>query len=92
MYPTKDSGGFANPSRYTFSDYFRDKGFLTFTKTRHVLDPYIRLKIFSSAKFDNKKYEEDKEKIVDYYNSLGHRDAAIVRDTVYRVDKPERKY
>jgi outer membrane protein insertion porin family len=86
LYPAKDSGGFANPSRYTFSDYLRDKGFLSFTRTRRVLDPYVRLKIFSSAKFDNKKYEEDKEKLVDYYNSLGHRDAAIAKDTVYMVD------
>jgi len=90
LYPAKDSGGFANPSRYTFSDYLRDKGFLSFTRTRRVLDPYVRLKIFSSAKFDNKKYEEDKEKLVDYYNSLGHRDAAIVKDTVYMVDTAKR--
>src|SRR5204862_6984175 len=33
---------------------------------------------------------DDKEKIVDYYNSLGHRDAAIIRDTVYRVDTNRR--
>src|SRR6476661_2710478 len=90
LYPAKDSGGFANPSRYTFSDYLRDKGFLSFTRTRRVLDPYIRLKIFSSAKFDSKKYEEDKEKLVDYYNSLGHRDAAIAKDTVYMVDTSKR--
>jgi outer membrane protein insertion porin family len=30
-----------------------------------------------------KKYAEDKEKILNYYNSIGHRDAQIVADTSY---------
>ncbi|MEI9910082.1 MAG: POTRA domain-containing protein [Bacteroidota bacterium] len=38
--------------------------------------------MLSSAKFNPKKYEEDKEKIVRYYNSLGFRDAQIVADTI----------
>lgn len=83
LYPPKDSGGLANPTKYTFSEYLHDKGYLTYSKTKRVLDPYIRLKIFSNAKFDEKKYEEDKEKIIEYYNSLGNRDAAIVADKVY---------
>jgi len=83
LYPPKDSGGLANPTRYTFSDYLHDKGYLTFTKTRRVLDPYVRIKIFTNAKFDEKKYEEDKEKIIEYYNSLGNRDAAIADSKVY---------
>lgn len=87
LFPTSDTGGFANPSRYTFSEYLRDKGFLSFSKTKHVLDPYIRLKLFSSAKFNDKKYEEDKEKVIDYYNSLGYRDAEIVKDTLYNNSK-----
>ena len=68
--------------RYSFEQYMKEKGFLTFTKTKKVLDPYARIK-FSSAKFDTKKYEEDKDNILDYYNSLGYRDATIVNDTVY---------
>src|SRR5207344_1588918 len=83
LFPTDDKGGFANPSRYTFSQYLHDKGFLSFTATKHVLDPYVRLKFFSSAKFNDKKYEEDKEKLLDYYNSLGFRDANIAKDTQY---------
>ena len=49
LYPPKDSGGIANPTLYTFSDYLNDKGYLTFTKTRLILDPYIRLKFFTNA-------------------------------------------
>lgn len=87
LYPTHDSGGFANPSRYTFQEYLRDKGFLTFSKTKRVLDPYVRLKLFSSAKFNDKKYADDKQKVIEYYNSLGYRDADIVKDTLYNNSK-----
>jgi outer membrane protein insertion porin family len=87
LFPTHDSGGFANPSRYTFQEYLRDKGFLTFSKTKRVLDPYVRLKLFSSAKFNDKKYADDKQKVIEYYNSLGYRDADIVKDTLYNNSK-----
>jgi outer membrane protein insertion porin family len=40
-------------------------------------------KIFSSGAFDDKKYEDDKKKIIDYYHSHGYRDAAIVSDSVW---------
>ncbi len=83
LFPLKDSTGFAKPKVYSFSNYLSDKGFLSFSKTRDVLDPYMRMKLLSSAKFNDKKYEEDKEKILNYYNSLGYRDAVIVKDTQY---------
>ena len=81
--PTADTGGLAAPSRLSFKDYVAQAGFLSFTKTREVLDPYIRIKLFSSAKFDEKKYEEDKEKVIAYYNSLGYRDAVIDEEKKY---------
>ena len=87
LFPTSDTGGFINPRRYTFSDYLHDKGFLTYSKTKKVLDPYLRLKLFTSAKFDDKKYASDKDNVVQYYNSLGFRDASIVRDTQYYNNK-----
>lgn len=70
----------------TLSDYVKNKGFLSPSKTIETLDPYIRLKsIFSSSKFNEQKFQDDKQSLVDYYNSLGYRDAAIVADTVYQV-------
>lgn len=87
FYPTSDSGGFANPSRYTFAEYLNDKGFLSLSKTKHVLDPYVRLKLFSSAKYNDKKYADDKDKVIEYYNSLGYRDANILKDTLYNNSK-----
>jgi outer membrane protein insertion porin family len=48
-----------------------------------LLDPYFRYGIFSASKFNEKKYLEDKQNIVDYYNSIGFRDANIIADTLY---------
>ncbi len=61
--------------------YFRNFGFLSPTKTKEVLDPYVRFKLFSGSKFNESKYAEDKEKVLDYYNAQGLRDAVIVADT-----------
>jgi outer membrane protein insertion porin family len=83
LFPPQSIGGFINPSTYTFNDYIKQKGFLHFSKTKKLLDPYIRLKPLVGAKFDLIKYEEDKEKIIQYYNSIGFRDAAILKDTSY---------
>lgn len=41
-------------------------------------------KIFSSSKLITKDYEEDKKAIINYYNSLGFRDARIVSDSIWR--------
>ena len=82
LFPVFDAPKIVTTQRYSFEQYMKEKGFLTFTKTKKVLDPYARIK-FSGAKFDAKKYEEDKDNILDYYNSLGYRDATIVNDTVY---------
>jgi outer membrane protein insertion porin family len=82
LFPADDKGGFIVPRSYTFEQYLREKGFLTLTQTKKVLSPYARLNLFTSAKFNDKKYVEDKEKIIDYYNAHGYRDAVIDRDTV----------
>lgn len=84
LYPAMDSGRIVVPKHYTFEEYLKERGFLTFSKTKRVMDPYVRIK-FSSAKFDEKKYTEDKESILEYYNTLGYRDAVIDKDTVYGV-------
>lgn len=37
---------------------------------------------FKGSKFNDRKYEDDKQKLIDYYNNNGFRDAKIVADTV----------
>ncbi|MBM2839608.1 MAG: yaeT [Bacteroidetes bacterium] len=47
-------------------------------------------KIFSSAKFDRKKYEEDKRLIIQFYRKNGYRDAEVVSDSIwYSPDKED---
>ncbi len=84
--PTFDKGQIVPAEHYSFEQYMREKGFLSFSKTKHVLDPYIRLKL-TGAKFDETKYMDDKDKLLEYYNSLGYRDAVIEKDTVYHTQR-----
>lgn len=42
--------------------------------------------IFTSSKLVEEEFEEDKRRVIDHYNELGKRDAAIVRDSVYFVE------
>lgn len=78
LYADTTKGPYGITDKVLFKDYLRDAGFLSVTRTKEFLDPYFRFKLFSSAKFNEKKFEEDKEKILDYYNSMGFRDAAIM--------------
>jgi outer membrane protein insertion porin family len=83
LHPSDTPSPYGSNERMPFKDYVKDFGFLSPTKTKNLIDPYFRFKLFSGAKFDQKKYEEDKQKVLEYYNSLGYRDAQIVADTQY---------
>ncbi len=85
LFPYKDYNVYDSTknNRLTFDEYMHENGFLLPLKTKEVLDPYVRIKFLTSSKFNEKKYLEDKNKILDYYNSLGFRDATIVADTTY---------
>ncbi|HJS55717.1 MAG TPA: POTRA domain-containing protein [Chitinophagaceae bacterium] len=85
LFPKKDSTLFGENPKITFKEYRKDKGYLSVTKTKNFLDPYFRFKLFSSAKFNEKKFEEDKQRIIEYYNSIGYRDAIIEDVKPYSV-------
>lgn len=85
LFPPRDTSRFGVKETPDFKQYMRDWGFFSFTKTRELLDPYIRVK-FSSAKFDAKKFEEDKQSVLAHYNASGYRDAQIV-DTAFSTSK-----
>ena len=52
----------------------------TFKKT-HKISPWF----WQKTKFNEKEYEEDKELMLDFYNSKGFRNANIISDSVYRI-------
>lgn len=43
--------------------------------------------IFNSSKYQEKDFIDDKAAVIEKYNELGYRDAKIVRDTVYDLNK-----
>src|SRR5208282_662532 len=52
---------------------------------------HVNLNIFNSSKFKRSDYEDDKEKVVEFYNNKGYRDAKIVSDTFYSLDNQNMK-
>ena len=43
--------------------------------------------IFKSKKFTPERYDEAKKALIDKYNELGYRDAAIIEDSVWTIDE-----
>jgi outer membrane protein insertion porin family len=66
------------PAEYMGSSYEVSKKDL-----KEFLHDNVKLNIFSSSKFIQTDYEDDKKKVIEFYNSKGYRDAEIVVDTVY---------
>ncbi|RSK30143.1 outer membrane protein assembly factor BamA [Hymenobacter metallilatus] len=52
-----------------------------FKKTKEKKFP----KLFNSGKYQAKEFADDKEKLIEFYNSQGYRDAVIVSDSLARV-------
>jgi outer membrane protein insertion porin family len=65
-----------------------NKAFHTSTLKKAMKDTKEKrfYKIFTTSKFIEENYEDDKRKIIAAYNDKGFRDAKIVKDTVYRVN------
>lgn len=83
LHPPKTINPYSDKnSKTSFSKYLSENGYLSGSKTKDLLDPYFSFKL-SASKFNDKKFADDKDKILDYYNSLGFRDATIVADTQY---------
>ena len=86
FYPAADTSTFGVNKHMTFSEYMKKGGPLSITNTKEYLDPYFRFKLFSSAKFNAQKFQEDLDNVLEFYNSNGYRDATIV-DTQQRIVK-----
>jgi outer membrane protein insertion porin family len=84
LHPEDDQSVYGSTER-SFGKYMENYGFLSPSKTLDALDPYFRFKMFSGSKFNEQKYEDDKQALIAYYNSLGYRDAHIEADTIYPV-------
>lgn len=85
LHRADDESVYGDTSKRSFRKFLRNFGFLSISKTLDAVDPYFRPKFLKSSKFNAKKFVEDKEAIVEYYNTLGYRDAAVIADTIYTV-------
>ena len=82
LHPADESSVYAKDSR-SFGEYAKNFEFLSLSKTLDALDPYFRYQFWRSSKYNPEKFAEDRQAMLDVYNSLGYRDAAIVDDTTY---------
>ena len=53
-------------------------------EVKQFLNDNVKLNVFSTSKFIKADYDEDKKKLIDFYNSKGYRDAEILSDTIFR--------
>ena len=81
IYPEPADSTYGPHPYETFKQYLNTWGFLSFTGTKEFMEPWFRFKMFHSSKFNPTKYDDDKGHVLEYYNSHGYRDAAIVADT-----------
>jgi outer membrane protein insertion porin family len=69
------------------AEWFKHKEKSSWRDTKEFLNENVKLNIFASSKVIQTDYEEDKKKLIAFYNSKGYRDAEIVSDTMYNHDE-----
>jgi outer membrane protein insertion porin family len=72
--------------RFKPKQFFASSSKLTWPETKEFLNDNVKLNIFVGSKFIKTDYDDDKQKLIDFYNAKGYRDAEIVSDTLYRFD------
>ena len=67
---------------FSGNEQFADKRLRrTFKKTHQK-----SINIFRNTKLNETDFEDDKELLIDFYNSRGFRNATVVRDSIYPID------
>ncbi|MDQ7948809.1 MAG: outer membrane protein assembly factor BamA [Pedobacter sp.] len=69
--------------KFTGNKEFRSAKLRKYLKKTHQQAFY---KVFGSGKFNKEKYEEDKRNLVAKMQEKGYRDAAILKDSIYRYN------
>jgi outer membrane protein insertion porin family len=81
LFPDSAISPYGEIPSISFKEFVKNRDYLKPTRIKDFIDPWFRFKLFASSKFNEKKYLEDKEKVLDFYNALGYRDAVIEADT-----------
>ncbi len=73
--------------KYVFSfnpkEYFDSSYTVGWPQVVEFLHDNVKPNVFGGSKFIKAEYEADKQKVIEYYNSKGYRDAVIVSDSIY---------
>lgn len=57
---------------------------VSWEETKDFFASNVKPNVFASSKFIKTDYDDDKKRVIEYYNSKGYRDAEVVSDTLYR--------
>lgn len=60
---------------------------VSWREVKAFINDNIKLNIFAGSKYIQTDYEEDKKKLISFYNSKGYRDAEVLTDTVFAAQK-----
>lgn len=63
--------------------YLGDPYPVSWRGVKGFLSDNIKLNVFAGSKFIQSDYDEDKQRLIEYYNSKGYRDAEIIEDSVF---------
>jgi outer membrane protein insertion porin family len=66
--------------------WYQIAGNLSVMRAMDYASRHLNLNFFKASKFKRDDYEEDKRKLIEFYNSKGFRDAHVIADTVYAAD------
>jgi outer membrane protein insertion porin family len=70
-----------NPKRV--KEFFSDSAEkVSWRDVKEFINKNVKLNFFNGSKFIRAEYEEDKNKLLAYYNTQGFRDAEIISDTI----------
>ena len=64
--------------------YLGERYDVTWREAKEWLADNVKLNIFASSKFIADEYKADKQRLIDYYNTKGYRDAEILEDSIYQ--------
>ena len=70
---------FGSPGKYLKAESEKT----TWKDVKAFINDNLKLNLFSSSKFIRSDYDDDKQNVIEYYNSKGYRDAEIISDSVY---------
>lgn len=86
LFANKKEPVYGKKEKRSFRSFLQSGDYFYPSRWYAYLDPWFRFKLFSSSKYNQEKYEEDKERLIQYYNAQGFRDAIIEKDTQYYND------